>query len=93
LQKIIVLPILFISGIGIYALMYNGVTILMSDMPMIAKPLPLSWPQIIFGVIFLVGFFIMKLGVYQKLPWLYVKLMNISQPYKNSVLMYKSKAI
>ncbi|WP_044403703.1 proton-conducting transporter membrane subunit [Lacinutrix sp. Hel_I_90] len=93
LQKMIVLPILFTSGIGIYALMYNGVTMLMSDMPMIAKPLPLSWPQIIFGVIFLVGFFIMKLGVYQKLPWLYVKLMNISQPYKNSVLMYKSKAI
>ena len=93
LQKVIVPPVLFVSGIGLYALMYNGVTILMADMPMIAQPMPLSWPQIIFGVIFLVGFFIMKLGVYKKLPWLYVKLMNISQPYKKSVLMYKSKSI
>jgi NAD(P)H-quinone oxidoreductase subunit 5 len=93
LQKFIVPPILFVSGIGIYALMYNGVTVLMGSMPMIAQPLPLSWPQIIFGIIFLVGFFIMKLGVYRKIPWLYVKLMNISQPYKKSVLMYKSKAI
>ena len=92
-QKLIVPPVLFVSGIGIYALMYTGVTVLMADMPMIAKPLPLSWPQIIFGIIFLVGFFIMKLGVYKKIPWLYVKLMNISQPYKKSVLMYKSKSI
>lgn len=93
LHKIIVPPVLFIAGIGIYALMYNGVTILLSDMPMIAKPLPLSWVQIIFGIIFLIGFFVMKLGVYKKIPWLYVKLMNISQPHKKSVLMFKSKSI
>ncbi len=92
-QKITVPPLLFISGIGLYALMYNGVTILMSDMPMIDQPLALSSTQIIFNVIFLIGFFIMKLGSYKKIPWLYVKLMNMSQPYKKSVLMYKSKAV
>jgi NAD(P)H-quinone oxidoreductase subunit 5 len=91
IQKIIVPPILFITGIGVYALMFNGVTTLMSDLPMVAQATPLSWVQIIFGIIFLLGFFIMKLGVYKKLPWLYVKLMNLSQPYKKSVLMYKSK--
>lgn len=90
-QKVVIPPILFISGIGIYALMYNGVTFLMSDLPMIAQSVPLSWSQIIFGIIFLMGFFIMKLGVYRKLPWLYVKLMNMSQPHKKSILMYKSK--
>lgn len=93
IQKIILPPLLFISGIGLYALMYNGVTILMSDMPMTDQPLPLSSTQIIFNIIFLIGFFIMKLGSYKKIPWLYVKLMNRSQPYKKSVLMYKSKAI
>ena len=92
-QKIIVPMVLFIAGIGIYALLYKGVTVLMADMPMISQPLPLSWVQIIFGIIFLIGFFVMKLGVYKKIPWLYVKLMNISQPYKKSVLMYKSKSI
>ena len=92
-QKIMVPLVLFVAGIGIYALMYNAVTVLMADMPMIAQPLPLSWVQIIFGIIFLIGFFVMKLGVYKKIPWLYVKLMNISQPYKKSVLMYKSKSI
>ena len=91
IQKIVVPTILFVAGIGIYALMYNGVTILMSDLPMINQAMPLSWVQIIFGFIFLLGFFVMKLRVYKKIPWLYVKLMNISQPYKKSVLMYKSK--
>jgi NAD(P)H-quinone oxidoreductase subunit 5 len=71
--------------------MYNGVTILMADMPMIDQPMPLSWVQIIFGFIFLIGFFVMKLRVYKKIPWLYVKLLNLSQPAKKSVLMYKSK--
>jgi NAD(P)H-quinone oxidoreductase subunit 5 len=91
LQKITIPPILFIAGIGLYALMYNGVTTLMSDMPMVNQPLPLSSTQIIFNVIFLIGFFIMKLESYKKIPWLYVKLMNMSQPFKKTVLMYKSK--
>lgn len=93
LQKIIVPPVLFTAGIGIYALMYNGVTVLMQDLPMIAQPMPLSWVQIVFGVVFLFGFFFMKLGAYRKYAWLYVRLMNISQPFNKTVLMYKSKSI
>ena len=92
LQKIIFPPVLFISGIAVYALLYNGVTVLMADMPMIAVPLPLSMVQILFGAVFLIGFFIMKLGIYRKVPWLYVKLLNLSQPNKKSVLMYKSNS-
>ena len=90
LQKAILPPILFVLGIGVYALMYNGVTFLMSDMPMVVMPLPLSMIQIGFGIVFLIGFFIMKLGIYRKVPWLYVKLLNVSQPNKKSILLYKS---
>jgi NAD(P)H-quinone oxidoreductase subunit 5 len=93
IQKAIVPPLLFFVGIAIYAMMYQGVTLLMSDLPMVDQPVPLSWTQIIFGIIFLFGFFIMKLGVYKKLPWLYVKLLNLSQPHKTTVLMYKSKSV
>src|SRR5690606_30291441 len=91
-QKTFLPPLLFISGIAIYALIYNGVTILMGNMPMVVVPLPLSTIEIVFGIIFLIGFFIMKLGVYRKYPGLYVKLLNISQPYRKTVLMYKSKS-
>ncbi len=92
LQKTILPPILFLAGIASYALIYNGVTNLMADMPMVAVPLPLSTVQIVFGIVFLIGFFIMKLGTYRKVPWLYVKLLNLSQPHKKSILFHKYKS-
>lgn len=92
-QKFAAPALLTLLGIGIYALMFNGVTVLMADMPMVAEPLPLSSVEIGFGIVFLIGFFIMKLGVYRRLPWVYVKLMNLSQPYKKSILLYKSKSL
>lgn len=89
MRKAIVGPVVFFISIGLYALMYNGTTIFMKDLPMIDHPEPLSVLQIVFGVIFLLGFFIMKLGIYEGFPWLYVKLVNDSQPYKKTVLRYK----
>ena len=90
LQKILLPPVLFFSGISLYALLYNGVTLLMADLPMNVVPMPISGVQIVFGIVFLIGFFIMKLGVYRKIPWLYVKLLNLSQPEKKTILNYKS---
>jgi len=89
-QRIITPPLLFVVGIGLYALFYNGVTKLMVGMPMVEVPQSPSILQIVFGVIFLIGFFIMKLGIYRNIPWIYVKLLNISQPHKETVLTYKN---
>ena len=89
-QKIFLPAILFFVGIGCYALMYNAVTKIMSDMPMVHIASPLSFIQILFGVIFLIGFFIMKLGIYRKVSWVYVKLLNDSQPNKKTVLTYNN---
>ena len=91
LQKLIVPPFLFVAGIGAYALFYNGVSALMTGMEIISVPSPVTPLQITFGVVFLTGFFLMKLGVYRQIPWLYVKLMNLSQPSKKTILMYKTK--
>lgn len=92
-QKFILLPVIFFIGISCYALVYNGVTKFMMDMPLIDHPTPLSFLQIIIGIIFLIGFFMMKLGAYRKLPWLYVKLLNLSQPSSQTILMYKNKSL
>ena len=91
-QKLVLPPALFLIGISAYGLVYSIVTTLMASMPMVAEPIALSTLQIVFGIVFLVGFFIMKLGIYRQIPWLYVKLMNVSQPYKKTVLMYKSNS-
>lgn len=92
-QKIIFPILLFSIGIILYALLYNAVTFLMGDMPMVDIPVPISAIHIIFGIIFLIGFFIMKLGVYRKVPWLYVKLMNDSQAYKKSIITSNKKSL
>ena len=88
-QKLLVPAGLFMLGIGVYALLYNCVTELMSDMPMTGVATPLSTAQIVFAIIFLIGFFVMKLGIYRRVPWLYVKLMNASQPYNKTILTHK----
>lgn len=92
-EKLFLSIILFFTGIVSYALVYNGVTKLMSGMPNVEVPSSLSFIQILFGVIFLIGFFIMKLGVYQKVSWVYVMLLNISQPSKKTVLLFNKKSI
>lgn len=84
-QKAFLPPAVFLIGISSYALLYNGITALMSDMPNIEVPLPISGLEISFGALFLAGFFIMKLGIYRNFPWLYVKLLNSSQPSKKTV--------
>ena len=91
-QRLLLPPLLFTAGIGLYALTFNGVTALMADLPGVAEPQPLTAVQIGFGLVFLAGFFVMKLGTYLRFPWLYVKLMNLTQPFKNSVLSSKTPA-
>lgn len=93
ISKALLPAVLFLIGIGVYALIYNGITSLMADMPMTDVPLPLSIIQIAFGILFLLGFFMMKLGTYRKVPWLYVKLLNGSQPHKKSVFMHTNKSL
>ncbi|CAM3407416.1 proton-conducting transporter membrane subunit [Aequorivita lipolytica] len=92
-QKIFFPILLFTVGIVLYAMLYNAVTFLMGDMPMVDAAVPISAVHIIFGIIFLIGFFIMKLGIFRKVPWLYVKLMNDSQPYKKSILTSNKKSL
>ena len=84
-QKTVLPSLLFVVGIVIYAGLYNAITVVMSDMPMIDIPIALSSIEVVFGVLFLAGFFIMKLGIYRNFPWLYVKLLNSSQPNKKTV--------
>lgn len=89
-KKLIVLPFALVIGISVYALTYNGIVMLLADMPMANRPMDFTVVHILFGAIFLIAFYIMLSGVYRKVPWLYVKLLNASQPYKKTVISYKS---
>lgn len=88
-EKLVISAVLFFIGISVYAFFFNGITHLMSEMPIIQVSQGLNALQIVFGLIFLIGFFSMKLGLHRKSVWLYVKLLNLSQPYKKTILYYK----
>ncbi|GGE31680.1 proton-conducting transporter transmembrane domain-containing protein [Psychroflexus planctonicus] len=90
IKRIFISAGLFIAGIVMYALMYNGVSLLLHELSFSVVPQKLTAIEISFGILFLVGFFLMKLGIYRKTPWLYVKLLNLTQPNKNTVLKFKS---
>ena len=92
-RRILVSILLFVSGTLMYSLAFNGVSFLMKDMPLTQVVLELRPTQVIFGIIFLLGFFLMKLGVYRRIPGLYVLLLNNSQPFSNTLLKYKSKGL
>ncbi|MGY5846829.1 proton-conducting transporter transmembrane domain-containing protein [Salegentibacter sp. HM20] len=93
LQRIGFSGLLFIIGVGLYSLIFNWTTVMMSDMRMIQVPRELSPVEISFGLLFFLGFFLMKLGTYRKIPWLYVKLLNASQPSSKTIHKYKTKEI
>ena len=82
---------MFVLGIVLYAGLYNAVTYLMHPLPLTDNPVDISWVHIVFGIVFLIGFFLMKLGVYQKYPWLYLRLINDSQPYHKTIFNSKNK--
>ena len=90
-QKIIYPTLMFVLGIVLYAGLYNAVTYFMHPLPLTDHPVDISWVHIVFGIIFLIGFFLMKLGVYKKFPWLYLKLINDSQPYHKTIFNSKNK--
>lgn len=92
-QRILGPLLLYVSGIASYALVYNGVSILLEDRPLTSAPQPISWEHLILAIFFLIGFFTMKLGTYLKFPWLYVRLLNLTQPFKNSVLKFQNKTV
>ena len=93
MEKIFVSVALFLAGITAYAVIFNLITLLMSEMPVFEAPQAIHPLQVVFGIIFLSGFFVMKLGLHRKSPWLYVKLLNLSQPHKTTINYYKKISI
>lgn len=89
-QRLWLPPVVFSLAIGLYSLLYSGVTSLLSGMPGVLQPQPISITHVVFAMLFIIGFFVMKLGLYHKYPGIYVKLMNLTQPVPTTILAAKT---
>ncbi len=89
-KQLVVGPILIVIGIATYAFVFNGITVLMSDRILQNIALPLEPVHFIFAIVFLLAFYIMVSGKYRKSLWLYVKLLNHSQPNSKTIISFNN---
>lgn len=86
LSRLIALPIVIIPALLAYALVFNGISSLMQQVPMAEVPLPITWDQVTIGVLYLATFLVIELKWYRKSRRLYVYLLNVSQPKSSTIL-------
>lgn len=84
--RILALPLVIIPALLVYALFFNGVAILLEDLPMVETSVAFGWDQWIIGLLYLFTFLAIELQWYKKSTRLYVKLLNISQPKSGTIL-------
>jgi NAD(P)H-quinone oxidoreductase subunit 5 len=84
--RLIAIPLLVIPALTVYGLIFGGIHHVMADVPFAEAPTALSYVQIGIGILYLITFVIIELQLYKKSKWLYVRLLNISQPYPRTIL-------
>jgi len=74
------IPTVLLSSIGLYALVYNGVSLFLGTLPMVEAAAPLSPVHGLIALAFLIAFVAVERGWHRSSTRLYVALLNTSQP-------------
>lgn len=91
LSKMLAFPLILFPAIGVYALFYNGISIVMQDLPMVQAPTELSAVHGFIALVYLISFLAVETQWYRKSKRFYVALLNISQPHPSTVLNFKKQ--
>lgn len=79
-------PVVLLSSIGLYAAVYNGVAAVLEPVPMTSVHVPLSALHWILATVFVAAYIAMERRWHQTSTWLYVTLLNTSQPLPTTLL-------
>lgn len=79
-------PVVAITATGIYSGIYVGITALMSDVPWITAPTTLTGVHLMLLGMFVLFYALIETNVYRNIPWLFVYVLNASQPHPDTVL-------
>lgn len=71
---------------GIYSLVYLGITTMMSGVPMVTSPTSLTPIHLFLMGVFVGAYLLIEFKFYQNIPWLYVYVLNASQPHSDTIL-------
>jgi NAD(P)H-quinone oxidoreductase subunit 5 len=79
-------PAALLSAIGLYALVYNGVSSLLAGLPMATVHAPLSPVHGVLAAVFVAAYVALDRGWHRASTRLYVLLVNTSQPFSTTLL-------
>ena len=84
--RLVALPALVLPALGVYALVYSGVTQALSTLPASTAPAELSVLHLAVAAVFFVAYLAINRGWHRRSLALYVRLVNTSQPFPETVL-------
>jgi NAD(P)H-quinone oxidoreductase subunit 5 len=87
--RLVSVPLVVMSAIGIYSLTFNGISALLSAVPMTTAPTELTVVHGAVAVAFVAAYLATELGWHRSSRRLYVALLNLSQPSPETVLTQK----
>jgi NAD(P)H-quinone oxidoreductase subunit 5 len=70
----------------VYALVYSAITGLLAGLPVVSAPAELGALHVAVAAVFLVAYVATETGLHRRSRWLYVTLLNASQPAPQTVL-------
>lgn len=89
LLRVLAIPFILFPAIGIYALVFNSISGIMKNLPMVQTPTELSTVHGLIAIVYLISFLAIDAGWYKKSKRLYIALLNVSQPKANTILTFK----
>lgn len=87
----ILFPLVVFVSTATYALIFNGVTGLMYDLPNIVAPTPFSWIHALIIAAFTGTWLAVELRILQRSRRLYVSVLNASQPHPATIVSSKEE--
>ncbi|WP_225333317.1 proton-conducting transporter transmembrane domain-containing protein [Halomicrobium urmianum] len=82
-------PLLVLTAIGVYGLLFEAISTVMADVPMYSSPTELTAVHGAVAALFVAGYAVTDLGWHRSSRRLYVTLLNLSQPDSDTVLTRK----
>ena len=83
---LLALPVVVAVPIAVYGLLFEGLSVMLSDVPATTAPTSLTAVHVVVGVVFVVGYVATELGWHRSSRRLYVTLLHLSQPAPETVL-------
>jgi len=81
-----VAPLVFLPAVAVYALVYNAIRAVMTDLPLVTAPAELTLVHGVVAAAFLAGYVAIETGLYRRSDRLYVALVNATTAPSTTLL-------